>query len=391
MRDFSPFELPNLSLSQAGQGRVLTMLIRLLLHGRFCHKSVVTQHTCKNLTFRQASSVATNTSPLVDSLLNYTHELMADAGHHTIAFSGGVDSSLVAYLVHTLANTKAKTPTATAVLGLSPAVPAEQVETAHTIAAHIGIPLRTLATAEGSDPQYIANAGEACFACKTHLYTTLAAIHREHSATIRRIPQPTTTTTTTPSDGQDTRNSSNRSESSIVRNHQHLLYNGTNADDMADPTRSGLRAAANEGVLSPLAFTTKADVRAAAAAVGLPNAYAAAAPCLRSRLQWGVPATREHLVAVGAMERFVRDEMAWAFGDSINMRVRLLARNRVCVQVDMERLDEVKFCYDTKREKWDRFFLETQGFQSLEIRSFKSGSVASFGKEVNIQRHVAKT
>lgn len=80
---------------------------------------------------------------------------------------------------------------------------------------------------------------------------------------------------------------------------RHFLA-GTNLDDLSDPTRLGLVAARDFEVASPLAGLSKAAVRAVARSLGLPNWDWAAAPCLRSRLQFGVQATPE---ALGLVER----------------------------------------------------------------------------------------
>ena len=105
--------------------------------------------------------------------------------HHTIAYSGGIDSSLVAAIVHRisldlnedLGNTSSSNTTSaspapqhhhnvTAVLGISPAVSLEQIQQAEDVALHIGIPFVKISTEEGTNETYIANNGQACFACK---------------------------------------------------------------------------------------------------------------------------------------------------------------------------------------------------------------------------------
>lgn len=73
------------------------------------------------------------------------------------------------------------------------------------------------------------------------------------------------------------------------------LYNGTNLDDLSDPTRVGLLAASKFNVYSPLSKLPKVEVRKLAKHLGLPNHNYAASPCLRSRLAFGVEATSDHL------------------------------------------------------------------------------------------------
>ena len=283
---------------------------------------------------------------LVDWLMRETDHLMRQSNsqskiipsslqHHLIAFSGGIDSSLVAALVHQQGRGN---ESVRAILGISTAVPAEQISLARSIAQHIGIPLQEVETREGSNANYIANQGQACLACKTHLYATLQAI-------IHHVDN-------------DTPNSIS-------------LYNGTNADDLQDPTRLGLIAANRFRVLSPLREITKAQVRLAARHLGLPNWNAAASPCLRSRLALGVEATREHLQLIERAERFVRRELSSCLETSTNLRVRLLAQNRACIEVDDKLLDVVR------NVDWEDYFVGQLEFASVQTRAFRSGSVAA--------------
>jgi PP-loop superfamily ATP-utilizing enzyme len=88
-----------------------------------------------------------------------------------------------------------------------------------------------------------------------------------------------------------------------------VLYNGTNADDLTDPTRLGLLAASHHRVESPCCQLDKASVRRLARVAKLPNWNLAAAPCLRSRLATGVPATTQTLGDVEAAEAAVREAL----------------------------------------------------------------------------------
>ena len=282
---------------------------------------------------------------LVDSLLEHTKSLLQQpngASHHFIAFSGGVDSSLTAALVHRV-GMDAQCDVR-AVLGVSPAVPTEQRDLAARVAQQIGIPLQHVLTEEGTDPTYIANAGQACLACKTHLYSTLHAIYA----------------------------SVDDSRDSVQ------LYNGTNAEDVQDPTRVGLIAAQQFQVLSPLQHIRKDQVRLAARHLGLLNWNYAASPCLRSRLALGVPATRDHLERIEQAERFVRQKLFQAdgicFDETSNLRVRLLAKNRVCIEVDAG--DVLEYAHEHVAS-WNAFLQKEFQFAAVQVREFRSGSVAA--------------
>jgi uncharacterized protein len=291
---------------------------------------------------------------LVDDLLRYTRTLMdshlpkngnesaaAPFARHILAFSGGVDSSLVAQLLHTC---QLPGEQVTAVLGLSPAVPSHQVELAQQVASHIGIELQMVPTTEGSDETYIANAGQACYACKTHLYQTLQAIHRHHHSSAPKND-----------DVKDT-----------------LFYNGTNADDLLDPTRLGLVAADEFRIMSPLRYTPKEQVRLAAKHLNMPNWEYAASPCLRSRLALGVPATKQHLQQMEEAEALVKRVLG--LGATVNLRVRLLGGGTARIEVDEDWLEAAV------KIDWNSFFQEHEerglSFNSVSVRPFKSGSVA---------------
>lgn len=301
---------------------------------------------------------STNATLLVDNLLQTTQSMMDSKGSNIIAYSGGVDSALVATLVQeTFTSSLSSSPSSTtgntaAILGVSPAVPASQIELARHIANDIvGIPLFEIPTAEGSDPIYIENKGQACLACKTALYSTLQSV-AEHALST--------------------------SSGEVV------MFNGTNQDDTTDPTRLGLIAADNFHVRSPLRHITKDQVRIAAKHMGLPNWNYAASPCLRSRLALGVEATTQHLKMVEEGETFVRNVLG--IGMERNLRVRLLSGGRAGVELDEDFISavngkEISKDFDAKEmliQAGFRQFLEELGFKSGEfvMRKFKSGAVA---------------
>ena len=319
----------------------------------------VSQHYATSGTTNGASAVWSvekeQATRLVDRLMRETSDLMGrqsgsnnrpqtpshDNHHHLIAFSGGIDSSLVAALVH---HERRNNESVRAILGISPAVPAEQIALARSVAKHIGVPLQEVETREGQDEEYVANQGQACLACKTHLYSTLQAILRHVDITPHQR-----------------------------RHHDQniSIYNGTNADDLQDPTRLGLIAANRFGVWSPLRQITKAHVRLAARHLGLPNWNTAASPCLRSRLALGVEATREHLEVIERAERFVKQKLESCLTESTNLRVRLLAKNHACIEVDDQLLDIAQ------KVDWDDYFVGQLQFASVHARAFRSGSVAT--------------
>ena len=280
------------------------------------------------------------TTRLVDNLLSRTRELMGNAiNQHVIAFSGGIDSSLVAALLHQSQTDEERVQ---AILGLSPAVPQEQIELAREVAQHIGVSITMIQTTEGEEEMYIQNAGQACLACKTNLYSSLNAV-------VDHVEQ----------------NSVENGRWSFQ------LYNGTNADDLQDPTRLGLIAAKKFEVLSPIDHISKSEVRQAAKHLGLPNWNYAASPCLRSRLALGVPATADHLHRVEEAERFVRKRLSHVLDETSNLRVRLLSRNRARIELDADHVSAAA------EVDWEEKFVQGLGFSGVSIRAFRSGSVAT--------------
>jgi pyridinium-3,5-biscarboxylic acid mononucleotide sulfurtransferase len=271
-------------------------------------------------------------SALVDNLMQRTQALMQGYEHHLVAFSGGVDSSLVLALLR-LASTSSQR--VQPVLGISPAVPQEQVRLARQVSSHLGFALTEIQTEEGADEIYIANEGKACLACKTHLYTSLKLVLDHSSQQIGGA-----------------------------------LYNGTNADDTQDPTRVGLIAASNFRVLSPLEHTPKSDVRRAAKFLGLPNWDFAASPCLRSRLALGVEATQRHLRMIEDAENLVKETLS-GYNETSNLRVRMLTNQRARVEVDNELTKEAI----DQLPLWTAAF-QKLGFSDVHVKDFKSGSVS---------------
>jgi uncharacterized protein len=184
-----------------------------------------------------------------------------------VAFSGGVDSSLLlALAVRTLGVERV-----VAVLGVSPSLAADERRGAHDVAAHIGAPLVEVATHEGDNPAYRRNGPDRCFHCKDELFTRISdEVAGQHGLVA-------------------------------------VAY-GENADDARRPDRPGARAATNHRVLRPLADAglTKADVRSLAEALGLPNADKPAAPCLASRIPHFTVVDPARLAQVEAAERAVR-------------------------------------------------------------------------------------
>ncbi len=176
-----------------------------------------------------------------------------------VAFSGGVDSSVVAALAH-----RALGDHALAVTAVSPSVADGELDGARRVAAYIGIAHEDIRTNEMARPGYRANGRDRCYFCKSELYDVIQA----------RYPG-------------------------------CIVLSGANADDAGD-WRPGLRAAAEHGVIHPLHDVTKQQVRDIARELGLPSAEKPASPCLASRIPYGTRVDPQTLRRIDRAERNVR-------------------------------------------------------------------------------------
>jgi uncharacterized protein len=195
-----------------------------------------------------------------DALLDLIRGLQSCA----VAFSGGVDSSVVAKAAHLALGDRA-----VAVTGTSASLAAGELETARRVAAEIGIRHEVVHTAEFSNPSYTANEPDRCYHCKSELYSQLDAI--------------------------------------LAHLNVAVILNGANLDDAGD-YRPGMAAALEHRVRSPLleCGLNKADVRQLAAQWQLPVWDKPASPCLSSRVAYGEAVTPERLAMIDAAEQFLR-------------------------------------------------------------------------------------
>ena len=191
-----------------------------------------------------------------------------DAPRVLVAFSGGVDSSVVMAAAARALGTEA----VTAITAVSPSFAAGELETAATVAAGVGVTHRVIETFEVDREAYARNDDQRCFHCKTELYATLGRIATEGAAT------------------------------------NAAVLAGANADDVLD-VRPGLRAAEQQRVRNPLLEEGigKDEVRAMARVLGLPNADKPALACLSSRVAHGIRITPDLLDRIDRAEQVVRD------------------------------------------------------------------------------------
>jgi uncharacterized protein len=210
----------------------------------------------------EAGSVASSD---VDAKEKRLVELLHEMESVVVAFSGGVDSTYVAYVAARELGERALSVT-----GESASLAQDQRSEIAELVARFGFRHETLQTDELADPRYLANASNRCYFCKSELYGKLAPRARLHG--------------------------------------YNFVVDGSTLDDLGD-FRPGRTAANEHGVRSPLieAGMTKDDVRALSRRAGLPTWDKPASPCLSSRIAYGLPVTIERLSAIDRGEAIMRE------------------------------------------------------------------------------------
>lgn len=253
-------------------------------------------------------------------------ELLRGYGSCVVAYSGGLDSTVLAKAAYLALGDRAA-----AVTGTSASMAVGELDEARQIAQQIGIRHELVATGELDIAAYRGNQADRCYHCKNELFARVEEVARRLNAAV--------------------------------------VVDGSNHDDR-DDYRPGRKAVAERNVKSPLAECglTKADIRDLAKSWGLPTWNKPATPCLSSRIAYGEEVTPERLAMVDRAERFLRER---GFQP---MRVRYHKGDAARIEVAAEQLS--RFCDDRFRREVVEH-LKSLGFKyvSLDLEGFRSGSM----------------
>jgi len=270
----------------------------------------------------------------LDGKLAAARAALAERDGALVAFSGGVDSSVVAALAHDALGEDAVACTAK-----SETLPAAELEEARAIADDIGIRHDVVEFSELDDPDFVENDGDRCYHCRTMRLGEMYDRARELGI--------------------------------------GTVCDGTNASDPGEGHRPGLRAVEELEVFSPLLAhgLTKEEVRAAAERYGLSVADKPSMACLSSRIPTGIEVTEERLTRIERAERLLRE---WGF-DQFRVRDHDgLARIEVGA-------DELEAALDPAFARAAREHLRDLGFEhvTLDLEGYATGSVSPGGDDAD--------
>ena len=278
-------------------------------------------------------------TPTLDDKYLTLQALFKDMGSTLVAFSGGIDSTLVLKAAYETLGGKAL-----AVTAVSPTFPAIELEVVRQVIAEIGAPLRIVETDQLKIEDFVRNDATRCYHCKTDLYQLLTTIQQEVGF--------------------------------------QVIVDGTNVDDLQDD-RPGIQAARALGVRSPLveAGLGKQDIRALANELGLSNWDKPAAACLSSRIPRGIAITRSVLSRVEQAEALLFTE------GFKQVRVR---DHEGIARIEVDGSELASFYDETRRQRIVEG-LKRLGFRyvTMDLEGYRTGST-NLKKEAVTKTHSEK-
>jgi uncharacterized protein len=262
---------------------------------------------------------------MLDEKFEKLKTILRNTGGCAIAFSGGVDSSLLLTVAHEILDERCL-----AVIATSSTYPKHEYESAIQFARERKIPLVSIVSEELDIPGFRENPKDRCYYCKKELFGKIKKIADDQGLA--------------------------------------FVADGNNADDVND-YRPGLRAAAELGVLSPLkqAGLSKAEIRQLAKRYGLPMADKPAMACLASRFPYGSPITPEKLNQVEQVESFLREK---------GFKIFRARHHGEILRLELDPAEIEHFVRSDMREECVRF-IKAQRFTyvTLDLEGYRTGSM----------------
>ncbi|BBM89234.1 hypothetical protein COTS27_00929 [Spirochaetota bacterium] len=271
------------------------------------------------------SKLKTTSDSMRDSLAEKEQKLryfIKNLGRVLVAYSGGVDSSVVAKIA-------SEVTTARAVIARSPSLPERDYNAALDLAKEHNITLHTIYTQELANNDYKANTPNRCYHCKNELYSTL--------------------------------------QNHLKTKDYDAILDGSNLDDNKD-YRPGRKAAIELNVQSPLLEIgfTKQDVRALALKLNLPNHDKPAAPCLASRIPYGISVTTTALRKIEIAEDFLKTRF--------QLKVLRVRYHNNLARIEVPRKD-ITTLLENSTEIHKKFKSFGFLYVTIDLAGFRSGSL----------------
>ena len=251
--------------------------------------------------------------------------ILRELGQVVLGYSGGVDSTLVMKVAHDVLGENA-----VAVTGDSEAFPQGEVDAALEVAAKMGVTVTRVRTHELANPNFAVNTPNRCYHCKTELFTELQQVAQERGI--------------------------------------RWIVDGSHAEDgKPGDHRPGLKAAEERGVRSPLreAGFTKADVRALALYLDVPNWDKPSFACLSSRFPYGTQITADLLAKLDGCEKYLRE---------LGFRQFRVRHHDTVARIEVEPQDIVRLV--ELREPINARFKELgYTYVTLDLEGYRSGKM----------------